>query len=83
MDVYPNPVTNHTVKLDIQGLTNGAYEIMVLDMNGSPLLRQPVTGAQFVHTTLQLPQATAPGAYMLQLTDKAGNRIIERHIVVH
>jgi hypothetical protein len=82
LDVYPNPVKNKCINLDISGLNKGSYDILLLDMNGRLALRKTVNGEQSVKTTLQLPHDIANGTYVLQLTDKAGNRMQERRIVV-
>ena len=82
LEVYPNPVKNKRINLDISGLTNDTYDILLLDMNGRLALRKAINGEQSVKTTLQLPHNITNGTYVLQLTDKTGNRMQERRIVV-
>jgi hypothetical protein len=82
LDVYPNPAKNKYINLDISGLNNGSYDILLVDMNGRLALRKAISGELSVKTTLQLPQDITKGTYVLQLTDKAGNRVLERKIVV-
>src|SRR5581483_11622527 len=82
MDVYPNPVTSRQLTLAIHGLSNTPYKIIVLDMNGRPLLTQTLTGEQQVQTTVHLPAGIPTGTYVVKLTDNAGNRILDRQVMV-
>lgn len=82
MEVYPNPVTSHQLTLAIHGLSNAPYKIIVLDMNGRPLLTQAITGEQQVQATVHLPAGIPTGTYVVKLTDNAGNRILDRQVVV-
>jgi hypothetical protein len=82
MEVYPNPVKNNTLNLGIDGVSAGAYTIRLLDMQGRPVLRLPITAQQSIQQVLHLPNTVAAGTYVLQLADKAGRNVVERKIVV-
>lgn len=82
MDVYPNPVKNKLVNLDLGGLTTSNYTLQLLDMTGHPLLRQSIAGQPTLHTLLSLPGYLRNGIYFLQLTNQSGDKIAERQIIV-
>ncbi|OQP63746.1 hypothetical protein A3860_22665 [Niastella vici] len=82
MDVYPNPVKNKLVNLDLGGLTNSNYTLLLLDMMGHPLLRQSITGQQTLHTSVSLPGYLRSGTYLLQLTNQLGDKVAERQLIV-
>lgn len=82
IDVYPNPVKNHLFNLTVHGLTNGTYEIVLYDLNGRPAFHQSITGEPVLQASIRLPQNVASGTYVLRLTDKTGNSVFERHILI-
>jgi hypothetical protein len=82
MDVYPNPVRNKLIYLDLGGLTNSRYTLQLLDITGCPLLRQHIEGQEALHTSISLPGHLQDGAYLLQLTDQNGRKIAERRLIV-
>jgi len=82
MDAYPNPVKNKTVNVDIRGVANGTYQLVLLNMNGQVVFRQSVIGEQAMQSTLHLPGRLTMGTYVLQLTDNTGSKISERKIIV-
>jgi hypothetical protein len=81
MDVYPNPVKNKMVNVNIRTLT-GSGRLLLLNMNGQIVMQQSVIGEQSMQTTLHLPNMISIGTYVLQLIDNAGNKISERQIIV-
>jgi len=82
MDAYPNPVKNKTVNVDIRGVANGSYQLLLFNMNGQVVFRQSVIGEQAMQSTLHLPGGITMGTYVLQLTDNSGKKISERQIIV-
>lgn len=82
MSVYPNPVKNNFLKLEIRGLAKSSYTIHLLNINGQPLLRQLIVGEQTVQKSLYLPKHIAAGAYILKLTDENGKPVCERRILI-
>jgi hypothetical protein len=82
MDVYPNPVKNKLIFLDLGGLTNSNYTLQLLDMTGRPVLRQVIAGIPTLHTSLSLPGYIRSGTYFLQLVTQSGDKIAERQLMV-
>jgi hypothetical protein len=82
MDVYPNPVKSKLINLDVNGLTNGKYTLLLRNMDGRPMLRQSINGQQALHMSISLPGHFVSGAYLLQLCDQYGHIVTERRLIV-
>ena len=76
--VYPNPVSNHTLHVDLGGNTQMSYRL-------SNILGQNIaTGSLSANNgknTIQIPQGTAAGIYYLGLTDNKNFYVKQVNII--
>ena len=80
--IYPDPVINRHFTLNGQGLKNENYDLRLLDMNGHVLYRQSLAGSPVFSKDIDLPATLPYGLYMIGLTDKKGNRVFVKTIIV-
>ena len=68
VNVYPNPVTNRQVSLDINQAKNGMCTYEVIDISGKLLTSDVfmVTGNQ-IHQQIQLPSNVSAGMYYIRV----------------
>lgn len=81
INVYPNPVQNRDLKIDLINLNKGITEIELYNMEGKLVMRKSVQydgGVQKTDITLQ-PNITR-GAYLLLV--KSGSQKFEQRLVV-
>jgi len=66
--VYPNPVANHTMNIDVPQAINGNWSYDVIGISGQVLAtgNLPISGGQ-THAQVVLPAAVAPGSYYLHI----------------
>jgi len=69
--VYPNPVANHTVNIDVPQAINGNWSYDVIGISGQVLAtgNLQISGGQ-THTQVVLPAAVAPGSYYLHIRNE-------------
>lgn len=83
VNVYPNPIVNKTMQLQLNTTEAGAYRMKIIQNNGTtfnmPSL-QLQTGASL--QTVQLPQTLKPGIYQLQLTAPDQSNLIKTILVL-
>lgn len=80
LSISPNPVKDGTVKVHLQGLDAGNYQLMVLNSAGETLVKRPVIASGNMEEDIHLP-ASAKGIFYVQL--KGRNTILKRSILVH
>lgn len=69
LGLYPNPVTNKQLMLELSGFAEGVYNISVINAIGQPLLRSKLTNkGVFMTQPLQLPSFTPPGIYKMVIS---------------
>jgi len=66
--IYPNPVTNGTLQLQMNNMPAGEYGIRVMDVSGQVVLTETINHGAFSETQLiQLNKGIANGIYMLEI----------------
>lgn len=69
ISVFPNPVTNGTVRLSFVNQPAGRYEVQVVDLSGKLVASKEVNiGGERQIEELQLPSAAAKGNYIVRVT---------------
>jgi len=73
--VYPNPVTNGTVNVDLTNLPAGNYKIKIISTEGAVLLSETTYhGANDGPITIPFGQGVSAGVYILEIIDTNGNK---------
>jgi len=82
--VYPNPVANHTVNIDVPQAINGNWSYDVIGISGQVLATGslPISGGQ-THAQVVLPSAVAPGSYYLHIRNEGAPVCIKTITVVN
>lgn len=66
LSLYPNPVTNKQVMLELSGLTEGKYDVRIINVLGQPVLQSRLEKkGVFMTQPLSLPSLTPPGIYKM------------------
>jgi hypothetical protein len=66
--IYPNPVTNGTVNLQLTNMPQGAYEAKLMNLNGQVLVTKTINHAGGSATqTIQLNNSVAKGIFTLEI----------------
>lgn len=80
--VYPNPVANHTMHLNLSGMAPGDYSILLFNNQGQAVMQQPLkhSGGTMPYTIL-INAAIQPGRYSLKL-QQAGAGPVLRSVVI-
>jgi hypothetical protein len=82
-NIYPNPVRTRQFNLTAQGLSDGeTYGMRIVDMKGNFVLVQSLIGETSLNRSFTLPENTPAGIYMVRLTDKEGQPVLVRSLVV-
>lgn len=77
--IQPNPVTDNISYSFISNQT-GEATVRILDMSGRTLLQQPKVLLEGNNTFEMDVQSLTKGIYMLQITEEAGNRQVQRFV---
>lgn len=73
--VYPNPVTNGTVNVDLTNLPAGNYKIKIISTEGAVLLSETTYhGANDGPIAIPFGQGVSAGVYILEIIDTNGNK---------
>ena len=73
--VYPNPVTNGTVNVDLTNLPAGNYGIKIISTGGAVLLSETTYhGANDGPIAIPFGQGVSAGVYILEIIDTNGNK---------
>ena len=68
--VFPNPVVNKTMNLQIDGMAPGQYTINIYNINGQKVSYTPINMTNSsLSQTLTLPNTAKAGIYQLELTN--------------
>jgi hypothetical protein len=71
ISLYPNPVSSRQVMLGFSGLTEGKYDIRIVNILGQPVLSTAIEKrGDFMTQTLKLPGSTPPGLYSMIIAAK-------------
>ena len=82
LNIYPDPVQNGQLSIDVRGLSDQACELRLFDLNGNPLAKYELSGGPISQRTISLPRNLAKGLYIIQLLDKKGNKILVKKMAV-
>lgn len=76
--VYPNPVKDHLVNLQINGLSGGIYQLSLVHTNGAVQVLNAITLDGNTETrSVQLPKSLAAGVYQLRMVATDGKIIVK------
>ena len=81
MHIFPNPVVNNTIHLEIAGQPAGTYSIILLNNNGQAIYQEKINhpGGDFIKT-IRPNQNLVKGVYQLQVSTPANEKITEKII---
>lgn len=82
LSIYPNPAVGKQLSIHATGLAQGAYDLRVFDLKGSPVYSGTVQGGALVDQTVRLPGSPTNGTYMVQLLSKDGGVVITKKIAL-
>jgi hypothetical protein len=75
LKVYPNPVTNGTVNIDLTNIPAGNYEIRIINAAGDVLLSETTYhGTNNGSIAIPFGQGVSAGVYILEMIDTNGNQ---------
>jgi hypothetical protein len=67
--LYPNPVTDKQVTINLANLKRGAYDLRVVSVSGQDIFRKTIQNQSSNFTqTLNLPSTLKPGVYSMIIT---------------
>lgn len=83
-DIYPNPVTTSSFKVQMNGYKAGVYTLTLSDVNGRAFYSRKVSvGALGFHTEpVSLSKKPASGMYLVKIVNEAGEIVLSDKIVV-
>jgi hypothetical protein len=64
VNVYPNPVTNHTISVDLPSAQTGNWTYDLININGQTVATAPLTGT---HSQITVAPTLAAGIYYLRV----------------
>lgn len=80
--VYPNPVTNGTVKVSFSDLPAGKYQVQLLDLSGRLISSQEVNLANKLQIAdVNLPEV-AKGNYLIKVVSEPNKVAVTNKVVV-
>jgi|GEM_PF-4548864 len=80
--VYPNPVTENTFNITFDGMDEGAYNLIMYNVNGQKVMAQPLYHSGATHTySVVLESALVNGAYTLEI-NKNGRVLMTKKLSV-
>ncbi len=81
MHIFPNPVVNNMIHLEIASQPAGNYSIILLNNNGQAIYQEKInhTGGDFIKT-IRPNQQLVKGVYQLQVATPANKKITEKII---
>ncbi len=69
-NVYPNPVSDSRLNIQLSGITSGNYKVNIYGMNGSLVYTTSLNSAgTSLANTIDLPSAVRAGTYTLEITN--------------
>ncbi len=84
LTVYPNPVTDGKLNLQLRNIPAGTYHASLFGADGKPVYRKTiaVTQAGVQSEQLLLGNTLAQGSYQLIITSNNGTTIRETHVMI-
>ena len=83
INIYPNPVTNGTVKLSFADQPAGKYQIQLLDLSGKMISSKEVTISGNMQTVdFRLPDVAGKGNYFLKISSESNKVSVVNKLVV-
>jgi hypothetical protein len=83
ISVYPNPVTNGSVRLLFENQTAGRYQVQFMDIAGKLISAEPVTVANKMQVQeFKLPSIMTNGNYLIKIVDETNKTISVNKLVV-
>jgi hypothetical protein len=80
VNMYPNPVVNKQFVVSLSGMTEGMYDIRVINMMGQDIYHNVIMNkGDFTGEAFKLPSSVSPGVYNLTVT---GNSFKESKIFI-
>ncbi len=81
MHIFPNPVVNNTIHLEIASQPTGTYSIILLNNKGQAIYEEKINHAvgNFIQT-IRPNQTLVKGVYQLQVSTPANTKITEQII---
>ncbi len=74
ISIFPNPIINATINLQLTNMAEGIYNVRVLNSMAQQVLSTPVVHAEGSSSVkIQLSKSLAKGAYQVQITGPGGN----------
>jgi hypothetical protein len=68
ISVYPNPIADKKMQLELNNATLGIHQLFIIGTNGQKLMLPSIKVAGSQQTqTIQLPTIIQPGVYQLQV----------------
>ncbi len=75
ISIYPNPVVDHTILLQMYGQTKGEYILNIFNLNGKKVMsRKIMQGPNDAVSSIALDKNLPTGYYFLQLTNPEKNK---------
>ncbi|MBL7924492.1 MAG: T9SS type A sorting domain-containing protein, partial [Bacteroidia bacterium] len=81
LNVFPNPVSNRVIHLDLPGLEDTGIQAGLYDLSGKLIFNTGMPEAGVGQAKIQLPSEVMAGTYLLKIRDAAGNSWQEKIIV--
>ena len=76
ISIYPNPVINGTINLQLTNQPAGEYGIRLFNKMGQVMISKQINHAEGSSTeTIQLDKYSAHGIYQLEVTKPDGNKV--------
>ena len=83
VNVYPNPVKNKLISLYFNGSLQGKHALEVVDVSGKRIALKTVElSGKSTSQTIQLPQSTTAGMYIVHVLNWSNNKVFTGNVVV-
>ena len=84
ISVYPNPVINNTMNLQLENIAKGNYTIQLVNTQGSVVMQTKLQHAGGSGTqSIDLPNTLSSGNYVLKAVDEKGVLFTEKVVVIN
>lgn len=82
MSIYPNPVTNNIINLQLSNQPEGNYQLRVTNLNGQTIYTTSLkSNSNNATLSINVPSKLYTGIYQLEILNPAGERTIQQVIV--
>lgn len=83
ISIYPNPVTSNEFKIQFSATVTDNYVVQVIDALGQTIVKKNLnTGGKTNVYTIDLPESTSKGIYVVRIADKANKPVYSEKIIV-